>query len=613
MSNLRWRYSELKGGMRQGISNAAIEGFAGNRIGSLTREICQNSLDAKDIKVNGPVIIQFKEFLLDRSDFPDVDGLTKSFEYALLETKKLKDQKAYNSIKKSLNIIKDNKIRFLRISDFNTTGLDGINTKSHSSWNNLVSAEGISDKDSSAGGSFGIGKNASFAASDLRTVFYSTLNEANERATTAVANLPSYDLEDGESFTQGPEFLGIDERNSPYLDLINLDINFKREKKGTDIYISGFIDDDNELNIIKELLNNYLYAIFEESLIVEVNDKVISKKNIFNLLETYKNDLEVETIELYQLLTSSEVKVYHEKVKEENDIEIRIILNGEGSRSISMIRKPWMKVLNQKGFKRHFSFFGTCFIKGQKLNELLRKAENPLHNQWEPDRVLGRKNEVADDIKKIKKIISDILENLHEIDVPETLDVFGAGDFIPLDSDGNQKAQDKVEEIVLDVEIKPIYRSINKNMINEYKKEGEYIIDSDGNVDIEVFHEPVNEHSKTSYENKSKTIKPIGKRIDLDRRAVRVISDNNNKGIYTIIFMANRTYEDVNMKLIALDEQGNGIKNILKLKSVIINNNELSIQDDMIYNLYLTEGLNRIKVETNLNITVSMGVEIYEN
>lgn len=39
----------------------------------------------------------------------------------------------------------------------------------------------VSDKTSSSGGSFGIGKDAAFACSELRTVFYNTYNQDGEK------------------------------------------------------------------------------------------------------------------------------------------------------------------------------------------------------------------------------------------------------------------------------------------------------------------------------------------------------------------------------------------------------------------------------------------------
>src|SRR5690606_38400000 len=65
-------------------------------------------------------------------------------------------------------------ISVFTVEDYGTTGLVGPSVAG-SPFHALVKGSGVSQKSSSdAGGSFGIGKNAAFAVSTLRTVFYST-------------------------------------------------------------------------------------------------------------------------------------------------------------------------------------------------------------------------------------------------------------------------------------------------------------------------------------------------------------------------------------------------------------------------------------------------------
>ena len=59
-------------------------------------------------------------------------------------------------------------------------------------WSRLVKENGSSNKGQSSGGSFGIGKSATFACSDLRTVFYSSLDVKGLRSNFGVAKLVSF-------------------------------------------------------------------------------------------------------------------------------------------------------------------------------------------------------------------------------------------------------------------------------------------------------------------------------------------------------------------------------------------------------------------------------------
>lgn len=102
----------------------------------------------------------------------------------------------------------------MRISDFNTTGLLGSAEEYNSPWTNLTKSSGASDKVGSQGGSFGIGKFAPFACSDLRTVFYSTKDKDGEKASQGVARLTSFKKSD-EDTAQGIGFYGEPSKNNP--------------------------------------------------------------------------------------------------------------------------------------------------------------------------------------------------------------------------------------------------------------------------------------------------------------------------------------------------------------------------------------------------------------
>ena len=59
-SNYGWRFPILDGGKKQGINDSGIATFAGSELyNNLAREICQNSLDAKDEEIKDPVVVSF--------------------------------------------------------------------------------------------------------------------------------------------------------------------------------------------------------------------------------------------------------------------------------------------------------------------------------------------------------------------------------------------------------------------------------------------------------------------------------------------------------------------------------------------------------------------------
>lgn len=102
------------------------------------------------------------------------------------------NQKTTRFFDKAIDVFNQDFIDVLRISDFNTTGLTGSDKDYNSAWQNLVKSSGVSNKCGTSGGSFGIGKSAPFACSDLRTVFYSTIDNQGLKAFQGIARLVSF-------------------------------------------------------------------------------------------------------------------------------------------------------------------------------------------------------------------------------------------------------------------------------------------------------------------------------------------------------------------------------------------------------------------------------------
>lgn len=58
---LYWNFPAASGGMFNSINHEGIDRIKGNELASLTREICQNSLDAVQDETK-PVTVEFKKF-----------------------------------------------------------------------------------------------------------------------------------------------------------------------------------------------------------------------------------------------------------------------------------------------------------------------------------------------------------------------------------------------------------------------------------------------------------------------------------------------------------------------------------------------------------------------
>ncbi|MBQ3451276.1 MAG: hypothetical protein IJG32_03320, partial [Selenomonadaceae bacterium] len=117
-----WNFPSNGGGAINGVADSGIEIFRGKEIPSLAREICQNSLDAAADE-SSAVTVEFQRCEIDPKDIPDVRDYEKILKACLKFWAKQSD-KTVAFIQEAIYKLKSSEVSVLRISDFNTTGLD---------------------------------------------------------------------------------------------------------------------------------------------------------------------------------------------------------------------------------------------------------------------------------------------------------------------------------------------------------------------------------------------------------------------------------------------------------------------------------------------------------
>lgn len=436
-----WKFENSESGDIEGLNDGGIETFRDDHLLSLAKECAQNSLDAQKNK-NEPVILEFKTFYIDKNNFPDLENFKNIIEQQIKFWKKTKyDKSSEDFFKDVKNTLKSEKIFCLRVSDFNTTGLDGSREgKSDplSKWFKLVRSRGLTDNNPLAGGSFGLGKFASFACSKLRTVFYSTKDVEGVESHQGVSILASYDDEEGKR-TRGRGYF-CNKKDFSCLDgPMKLDPNFKRNSVGTDIYVVGFIDKENGLEdeLFSSILRSFLLAIYKGNLIFKLNGRSLEKDNLKRFINQYRAEeynllMLKETIEYYDLLEGHlDYQEYKFSMMEEKDVSLKIAIRPGLSRKVGVFRNNGMKIFDKKGIKSYNDFTGTLCLEGDKVNAYFRKLENPEHNDWRAE----RSNDVVEAKEMIKKLFNFITKNLKDLEdktLPESENIEGV-DALPDD------------------------------------------------------------------------------------------------------------------------------------------------------------------------------------
>lgn len=621
---MRWSFPSNNNGDVNGISNSGVETFQGTPLKSLAREICQNSLDAA--LDENTVTVDFISFELSKEEIPGAEDLCDAFNRSL---RFWEPKKAQDFFKSALEVMNAEKIPFLRISDYNTTGLCGSDGEYNTPWCNLTKSSGASDKAGTSGGSFGIGKYAPFACSSFRTVFYSTLDKDGKSAYQGISRITSF-RNDNNEITSGVGYCG-GENNSPVFNQqLVLDPAYSRPegKTGTDVYIAGFRKSaDWKSDIVASILDGFLYAIYTGRLIVHVDDITISKEHLTALCDDYKEYLTENANNYYEILTTTQsVDV---NFKNMGLVRLWIAIRPDRPdlhRKVAMIRKTGMKIMDKGGISGNIPFAGVMLIEGEKINDFLRSLENPQHTKWEPDRCAKGRQYAQNIIRDLINVIKDELERLKPEDDGDEVDP-SVGEYLPDESD-EEETGGKQEEETISNTIKSVELTLSKPKApsGTHTAEGK---DAESDDD-EGEETESNEGSGSGYnggsgggnhsgdgdgrgdekgphkENKKKTL------IGIVPLKVRVVCLNKDRGEYSVTFVPSISADNGYIELFMSAETQNYTAPIVQ--AVGIGQPGIEIENNKIKNVVFIEKKPvRLKVTIAYHDYCSMEVKAYGN
>lgn len=436
---MKWTFAKNDGGRDAGFHDAGVETFRGDFDRYLARELIQNSLDAR-FDPNKPVHVKFELLDLETAKLPDFATLTVTFARCAEYWQHSVKPRIF--FEQAEALARKPKIKALRIRDFNTTGVAGGDLERSKNWYNLVRCAGSSSKGGGEGGSFGIGKNAPFAASLLRTVFYSTLNTDDEHVFQGVATLASHSLPDGAT-AQPVGFLG-DERGQSMRSRNEIPKPFVRDEPGLDVTALGFpLETDWEHGLVYSVLENFWPAIDFGDLEVTVGKQRIDRNNLGELLEAHSGD-EDFTAQLFFRSFKHPTNPFQAKLRRLKDVSLYLYTSADSNlpKRVAMVRKTGM-VIFKKQFRSVLPFCGVFLCRNEEGNVLLRDMEPPKHNEWDPDHPDKGVN------KKIEReyvdFIRDCIKKLLPLDDAKVIAVPGLNRFLPDDEESEEQAFDEAD------------------------------------------------------------------------------------------------------------------------------------------------------------------------
>ncbi len=447
------------GGEGEGLSDAGIETFRDKPFAAVARETGQNSRDAR-ANANQPVRVTFDVVTMKSSDFCSIAGFRSAAKLCHQKAKKSSNEKEKGFFEHAVRTLDAAEIKILRISDFNTKGVRGPCEEGRP-FHTLAKTDGVSVKeDLSSGGSFGIGKNAVFALSDIQTAFFSTKfvddDGRDQVLCMGKALFISHTGDDGmEKRRKG--YWGKTDGYMPLDNPREIPAWLLRESQGTSIFSIGMRSNrtDWRYEMTAAILINFFCAIERQEMEFEIDNGFlkINRNTLQNLFQDSKVNEAVNQLNariafdaaktLHACLVDDKTTIEVLEVKELGKIRMRVLLREGLGYTIGIIRNGMYITDNlahfNEPFKRfplHRDFAVIIEPAGQTEGEWFKRLENPRHDDLSAERVtdpqLREQGERA--FVKLAKQIRDRIRELAKSEPTGTVELDELSDFFASDT-----------------------------------------------------------------------------------------------------------------------------------------------------------------------------------
>jgi len=453
-----WFFPPNHGGEESGLNDAGIEFFRTS--GSLARETVQNSGDASDTSER-PVRVVFSRILLPAAQFPGAERFRQTMQacrdYALTACK-TPDERVQNGevfFDRALKLLSEGQIPLLRVSDFNTTGLEGGDTDSMSPWYRLIRKQGSASLHGAGGGTFGIGQRAPFASSDLRTVFYSTRTRIGDSSFIGKSILCTFQGPDG-SRQRNVGYYGLKRRDDlvePIREASHLPSFASREYVGTDVVIAGFSNDHWLPEVGRSVVRNFFAAIHDGRLEVELKEQAQPAKLITReSMQGYIDELlafereraasltKAEAREIEAELTSTRHFIsamatphggqpFRKALPRLGEARFYVTVADSAPSRVAYMRRPRILVYDRTQKAGLQGYAAVMICDSDEGSKLLARLEDPSHTKWDRERLKGG----GDILASIYSFVRESLLTIASTTQTDAQDIPDLGRFLPED------------------------------------------------------------------------------------------------------------------------------------------------------------------------------------
>ena len=443
-----WKFSSIPG-IEESTFNKVLEKFYDLGISGLVRENVQNSLDGKLPGSNEPVIVTIKTGKINKEFIPGLEDIKERI--ACLQGRNSYTKETVEHMQNKMNA---EDVDYISFEDSNTKGLTGAkNGQSDSkkdTWGIYAYNKGVhSEEEDSAveksrGGSHGIGKIASNAASELHMMYFANCDAEGNKHLGGTVQLIEHKYKDNYYRSTGyfTDIKHIDQNKTkfyPYENTFNE--VFEKNTRGLKIIIPFLREQfNNEKEIIKSICDSFFIAILEKKLEVVVNDKIINSKTIekyINNKDYYvqevseiKDEFTPLYLNTYKNIEAREIQI--QDTKDKYNFKLYFNYDEEIPKGrVAIIRTIGMKIEDKKVKGNVNKPFNAVLIpESTKEDAFLKSLENESHTELTfehiKDQVLQRnaKRFINNISKEIAKIIEGEIKKNNPTDgVMDTKDI----------------------------------------------------------------------------------------------------------------------------------------------------------------------------------------------
>lgn len=415
-----WQFSPIPN-IEESNFNKILERFYNLKVAGLIRENIQNSLDGRLLDSEDPVQFTIKTGTIKKKNVPGIDEVIERIHC-------LKGRNSYTkeAIEHMVKTSEEEEVHYISFEDSNTRGLSGAkNGQSNSSkdtWAIYAYNKGVHSEEEDAavetsrGGSHGVGKIASNAASDLNVMYFANCDANGEQHLGGTVQLIEHDYQ-SQSYRSTGYFADIKYLDSNKTKFYPFENNFhevfEKKTRGLKIIIPFLRKEySDETEIIRSVCDSFFVSILLNKLEVNVNGRKINSDNI----QDYVKDPEYynQTIEdMKHVFTALYVSTYLNQPLRtiqvsdgKNDYEFNLYFRYDEAipkGRVAIVRTIGMKIEDKKVKNKANQPFNAVLIGGMKEDAYLKSLENESHTELTHDHI---KDPVLQ--KRAKRFISNL-------------------------------------------------------------------------------------------------------------------------------------------------------------------------------------------------------------